>query len=169
MLRKGKTDLLVEKAQELGVFEFWPIVTEYCEIKVRGEKAEKMVGRWNRISREASKQSGALRVVHVTAPRNFKEAIADVPGDERIVIFHPCPEALSFPQWVTSLRETPEKPGALNLFFGPEGGFSAAEIDWVKWERKEDRFSLVSLGDVLLKADTAFVGVVAALRFSGVL
>ena len=31
MLRKGKTDLLVEKAQELGAHEFCPIVSEHCD------------------------------------------------------------------------------------------------------------------------------------------
>ena len=168
MLRKGKTDLLVEKAQELGVFELWPIFSERCEIKIAHEKVGKMVDRWDRIAREASKQSGALQVIHVAAPRDFKEAIAAVPVDEPLVIFHPAQGAIGFPEWIASIQTLKSRPKVLNLFIGPEGGFSEAEIDWVRWKRKENDFYLVSLGEILFKADTAFIGVVAALRFSGI-
>ena len=43
MLRKGKTDLLVEKAQELGVHEFHAITSEHGEVQVSAEKTGKMV------------------------------------------------------------------------------------------------------------------------------
>jgi len=168
MLRKGKTDLLVEKAQELGVFELWPIFSEHCEIKVAEEKAGKMVDRWNRIAHEASKQSGALRAIRVAAPRDFKEAILAVPADEPLVIFHPSRDAIGFPEWIAGLQASKSRPEILTLFIGPEGGFSEAEIDWARWKRKEKNFFLVSLGEVLFKADTAFIGVVAALSFSGI-
>jgi len=168
MLRKGKTDLLVEKAQELGVFELWPIFSEHCEIKIAQEKARKMTDRWDRIAREASKQSGALRVIHVAAPRGFKDAVAAVPADEPLVIFHPTQSAIGFPEWIASIQTLKSRPKVWNLFIGPEGGFSEAEIDWVRWTRKEKNFYLVSLGEILFKADTAFIGVVAALRFSGI-
>lgn len=168
MLRKGKTDLLVEKAQELGVFELWPIFSEHCEIKVAEEKAGKMVDRWNRIAHEASKQSGALRGIRVAAPRDFKDAITAIPADEPLVIFHPSHDAIGFPEWISGIQAAKSKPQTLNLFVGPEGGFSEAEIDWVRWTRKEKNFYLVNLGEVILRADTAFIGIVAALRFSGI-
>lgn len=168
MLRKGKTDLLVEKAQELGVHEFHPIVSEHCEVQVAKEKTEKVVDRWNRIAREASKQSGSLKVLRIEAPRSFKEALGALSPDEPVVIFHPGQEAMAFPDWLAEIRNTPTIK-ALNLFIGPEGGFSADEIQWAKWHRKEKNLRLVELGEVLFKADTAFVGIVASLRFSGVL
>lgn len=168
MLRKGKTDFLVEKAQELGAFELWPISSEHCEIKVAEEKAEKMVDRWHRIAREASKQSGALRVVHITGPRGFKEAVAAVPAEEPLVIFHPSRGAIAFPEWIRAIQTAKSQPGTLNLFFGPEGGFSETEIDWVQWKRKGKNFFLVGLGEVIFKADTALIGVVATLKFSGI-
>lgn len=169
MLRKGKTDLLVEKAQELGVHEFCPIISEHCEIQIAKEKAEKVVERWNRIAREASKQSGSLKILKIQAPQGFKEAIGSLSPEEPVVIFHPGPEAVSFPDWLAEIRELPGKIPALNVFIGPEGGFSQEEILWVKWHRKEKNLRLVGLGEVLFKADTAFIGIVAALRFSGIL
>lgn len=168
MLRKGKTDLLVEKAQELGVHEFHPIVSEHCEIQVAKEKTGKVVERWNRIAREASKQSGCLKVLQIGAPRSFKEAFEGLSFDEPVVIFHPSPDARPFPDWLAEVRaESAIK--ALNIFTGPEGGFSEDEIQWAKWHRKEKNLRIVGLGEVLFKADTAFIGIVASLRFSGAL
>jgi len=169
MLRKGKTDLLVEKAQELGAHEFHAITSEHCEVKIASEKAEKIIERWNRIAREASKQSGSLKLIRCEVPQNLKEAIGNLPAEDSIVIFHPGPESISFPHWIEEIRGLRGNIKTLNLFIGPEGGFSEDEIRWIKWHRKEKNLRLVELGEVLFKADTAFVGIVAALRFSGVL
>lgn len=169
MLRKGKTDLLVEKAQELGAYEFHPIVSEHCEVKIAKEKSEKVVERWNRIAREASKQSGRLKIVRIEAPRNFKEALGSLSPEEPVVIFHPGADSLPFPQWIEEVRALKGKIQALNLFIGPEGGFSEEEIRWAQWHRKEKNLRLVGLGEVLFKADTAFIGILASLRLSGIL
>ncbi|MDD5225894.1 MAG: RsmE family RNA methyltransferase [Candidatus Omnitrophica bacterium] len=169
MLRKGKTDFLVEKAQELGAHEFHPIVSEHCEVQIAKEKTEKIVERWNRIAREASKQSGNLKLLRIEAPRSFKEALEGLSFDEPVVIFHPGPDAIAFPKWLAGIGEIKSKIKNLNVFIGPEGGFSEDEIRWAKWHRREKNLQLVELGEVLFKADTAFVGIVASLRFSGIL
>ncbi|MFA7255038.1 MAG: RsmE family RNA methyltransferase [Candidatus Omnitrophota bacterium] len=169
MLRKGKTDLLVEKAQELGVHEFCPIVSERGEVQIAKEKTGKILERWNRIAREASKQSGNLKILRIEAPRNFKEALGSISPDEPVIIFHPGPEVISFSNWLVEAQRFKGAIEALNVFIGPEGGFSQDEILWAKWHRKEKNIYLVGLGEVILKADTAFIGVVASLRFSGIL
>lgn len=169
MLRKGKTDLLVEKAQELGVHEFHPVVSEHCEVQIAKEKTGKIVERWNRIAREASKQSGNLKVLKIEAPQNFKEALGNLPFDEPVVIFHPGPDSVAFSKWLAEVRELQGTLKALNIFIGPEGGFSEDEIRWIRWHRKEKNLWFVELGETRLKADTAFIGIVASLRFSGIL
>ena len=169
MLRKGKTDLLVEKAQELGVHEFHPIVSEHCEVQIAKEKTGKILDRWTRIAREASKQSGSLRLLRIEAPRSFKEAFGDLSNDEPAVIFHPGSDSVTFPEWIAEIQGLKTTIKALNIFIGPEGGFSEDETRWAKWHRKERNLRFVGLGEVLFKADTAFIGIVASLRFSGIL
>jgi 16S rRNA (uracil1498-N3)-methyltransferase len=169
MLRKGKTDLLVEKAQELGVHEFHPVISEHCEVQITEEKTGKILERWNRIAREASKQSGNLKLLRIEAPRSFKEALGSLSVDEPVVIFHPGPDAVTFPEWWVEIQGLKTAIQALNIFIGPEGGFSEDEVRWAKWNRKEKNLRLVELGEVLFKADTAFIGIMAALRFSGLL
>ena len=169
MLRKGKTDLLVEKAQELGAHEFHPIVSEHCEVQIAKEKTGKIVERWNRIAREASKQSGSLRILRIESPRSFKEVLGSLSFDEPVVIFHPGPDSITFAEWLAKIQGLKATIKTLNIFIGPEGGFSEEEIRWAKWHRKEKNLWLVGLGEVLFKADTAFIGIVASLRFSGIL
>ena len=169
MLRKGKTDLLVEKAQELGAHEFHPIVSEHCEVQIAKEKTGKIVERWNRIAREASKQSGSLKIIRIETPRSFKEALGNLSPDEPVVIFHPGPDSVTFSKLLAEIQGLKGTIKALNVFIGPEGGFSEDEIRWAKWHRKEKNLQLVGLGEVLFKADTAFIGIVASLRFSGIL
>lgn len=169
LLRKGKTDIVIEKAQELGVHEIQPIFSEHCEIKIAEEKKAKIVERWQRIAREASKQSGALKIVHIEAPTGFKQAMGAISAGEPVAVFHPVQDAIPFADWLGQIQSLKEKIKRLNIFIGPEGGFSDDEIAWAQWQRKGKQFWIVELGDVLLKADTAFVGIAAALRFSGVL
>lgn len=169
MLRKGKTDLLVEKAQELGAHEFCPIVSDRGEVQISKEKTGKILERWNRIAREASKQSGNLKVLKIEAPRSFKEALEKNSPDEPVVIFHPGPDTIPFPKWLVEVQGFKGTLKTLNVFIGPEGGFSEDEIRWAQRHRKEKNLCLVGLGEVILKADTAFIGIVASLRFSGIL
>lgn len=169
LLQKGKTDFLIEKAQELGVDEIQPLFSDRCAVKVTKEKKNKMLDRWMRIAREASKQSGSLQILRIKEPVDFKTAVVNTPLAEPLIVFHPGPESISFSVWCHELRDSKETIQTFHLFIGPEGGFSEEEIAWVRWKRHENQYRLVNLGENLLKADTAFVGIIAALRFSGIL
>ncbi|MCI5163517.1 MAG: 16S rRNA (uracil(1498)-N(3))-methyltransferase, partial [Candidatus Electrothrix sp. AX5] len=57
VLKGKKMDLLIQKATELGVHTFVPVLTRYCENPGRAEKqVEKQLERWQRIMLEACKQ-----------------------------------------------------------------------------------------------------------------
>jgi 16S rRNA (uracil1498-N3)-methyltransferase len=169
LLQKGKNDYLMEKAQELGVDELWPVTSDRCEVKIPSEKIAKTVDRWRKIAVEASKQSGCLTMVRISEPRPFRDAVEALGDGEGLVIFHPGEESVPFAKWLGELRGLEGKIKAVNILIGPEGGFTEDEIEWVKWRGKKKHTWFVGLGEVLFKADTAFVGIVAALRFSGIL
>ncbi len=165
LLKKGKTDFIIEKAQELGVSEIWPVVSEHCDIRIAKDKEENVRKRWERITIEASKQSGSLHKLCLGALKTFNEAILSIPKNERIAIFHPGAEAVPFSEWIEDIQRSRTRIKGLNLFFGPEGGFSDQEITWAREQRGNNDFQIVSLGQNILKADTAFLGVTAALKF----
>jgi 16S rRNA (uracil1498-N3)-methyltransferase len=125
----------------------------------------KVSERWKRIAQEAAKQSGSLRLVDVRKPLEFGDALHSIPSTEKIIVFHPSERTLHFKDWIEKLchcsKEAPHGASVpLHLFFGPEGGFSETEMKMF-----EDCGSQsVSLGSHILKVDTAFLGVISALR-----
>lgn len=165
LLQKGKTDALVEKAQELGVDELWPLTSARCEVRIPSEKIEKTVARWRKIAAEASKQSGALKATAVAEPLPFKEAVQSLVDEDALVVFHPGPDTIPLARWIGEFRDRVGAVKSLNLLIGPEGGFTEDEIDWLKWRGKKKVCWVVGLGDTVLKADTAFIGTIAAIRF----
>lgn len=169
LLQKGKNDYLVEKAQELGVDEFWPVTSDRCEVKIPGDKVAKTVERWRKIAVEASKQSGCLTMVRISEPRALREAVREFRDDDALAVFHPGADSVPFEKWLEEVRGLAGKIRSLSILIGPEGGFTEEEICWLQRCGKRKNFWSVALGEVLFKADTVFVGLVAALRFSGIL
>lgn len=156
LLQKGKLDDLVQKAQELGVQKIFPVETRRTIAKMTPEARKKVVARWGKISQEAAKQSGSLMLTEIVEPAEFKKVLQGLPAGSQIALFHPT-ERMPFPDWIKTVK--PEKE--IHLFFGPEGGFEDAEVEWAISKGAV----VVGLGDILLKADTAFYGVTAALKF----
>ena len=165
LLQKGKNDLLVEKAQELGADEFFPIFSDRCEVKIPGDRISKTADRWRRIAVEASKQSGVLKTVKITEPKMFARAVESLGPEDALVVFHPGPDSPAFMKWAEAFRVRTNDFKSLNVLIGPEGGFTDEEIGRALSCRAGENTWVVGLGDTVLKADTAFVGVLSALRF----
>lgn len=166
---KGKIDFLVEKAQELGVDEFWSVMTERSGVELNKQAIPKVLNRWQKKIREAAKQSGVLKLMQLGIADGLRKAILSLPQEEPVVFFHLDPRGMDFKTWISRLSQVRarEEQVRLNLFFGPEGGFSARELEFIK--RKEGDMmtrtvEFVYLGDRTLKLETAVLGVVSVLR-----
>lgn len=165
--KQAKFDFLVQKAQELGLWELVPVISERTVVRIEtGRKMEAKLERWQKIAVEAAKQSGNLQILRIASPCDFKEAIALIQPGERVAAFHPDGDKKTFTAWIGELRQA-GFAGILNLFIGPEGGFSEKEIDFLLeyCRSKGCPFDRVGLGETILKVDTAFTGALAAIRF----
>ncbi len=159
LLQKGKSDGLIEKAQELRVQSLTPLETKHTVLKMDEEAKIKVMLRWKKIAQEAAKQSGSAKLADLRPPQKFEKALAGLPENEQAVLFHPSGKAQSFAEWAGGISEGE----SLHLFIGPEGGFSDAEAE--TFLAGGGKRKIVELGDTLLKADTAFIGIVSSLRF----
>lgn len=178
LLQKGKMDTLVRWAQELGVREMIPIVTERTVCRLSAAAEPGAMGRWLKIAAEAAKQSGSIRLLTLTPVSDIRNLWQRMKPGQTVAIFHPGAGAVPFESWILSLRDRIKKnrsphPGSgacsasINLLFGPEGGFAPKEVETALASCRECGLdaAAVGLGPSVLKADTAFLGVVAALRF----
>jgi 16S rRNA (uracil1498-N3)-methyltransferase len=147
--RGPRIDFLVQKTTELGVARIIPVVTDRSVARpdVEGGRRD----RWEKIAREAARQSGRADVPVVDAPAALAIALA-ASG------LPPRRWALYEGEKRQSLRGALQgvEPAATALLVGPEGGFAAAEVDAVE----AAGFETVGLGDRILRVETAAVAAV---------
>lgn len=163
--QKGKMDFLVEKAQEIGINELYPVLTERAQIKLTNENRLKVHDRWVKKAIQASKQCGASQLLNIKAVESLQKAIQEIPETDAFVLFHPSPETRFFADWLLETREK-EKDIHLTLCIGPEGGFSSKEVELIKKIRTDKRapFIMVNLGQSTLRLETAFIGASTAVK-----
>lgn len=170
--QREKMDFLVQKAQEWGVEQLCPVRTKRTVVRMTEANRQKVLQRWNKIAREASKQSGSLRLLNVREPASFQAALEGLGAGQKAVIFHPADGAVPFRDWIRMLQKDfesdtpslgadgPVPDRVLHLFLGPEGGFSDDEV-----RSAVSRGAIVvSLGRSILKVDTAFLGILSTVR-----
>lgn len=147
-LKGDKTELVVQKATELGVAEIAVFSSRFCSAYMNENKTERL----RKVAREAAKQCLRATVPTVEYFEKFEDTLDSCSGFENKLF------ACEFAQ--TSDRNLHELRGSCALVVGSEGGFSQEEFDL----GKQKGFAGITLGKRILRAETAaivFCGVVA--------
>ncbi|MBN1140521.1 MAG: 16S rRNA (uracil(1498)-N(3))-methyltransferase [Deltaproteobacteria bacterium] len=149
-----KMDLILQKGTELGVTEFSPVTTERSIPLLSRERREHRLWRWQRIVEEAAGQCRRPLVPSIHPVTDLKQALASCQGGLRLACWEQegCPLRQLLPS---------SAPESAAVLIGPEGGFSATEIDLAK----EAGFVPVSLGPRILRTETAGLVMAAWLQF----
>ena len=151
---KGKNmDWIVQKAVELGVSKIQPLVTRNTIVSPGDEKAEK----WRRTALEACKQCAQFTIPVIAEPISFDAWIKS-----------PDPSKLKI---IASLAENPEnfretlaaqpEIESVTILIGPEGDFTPQETEVAL----AAGFIPVTLGDLVLRVETATLFSISAIRF----
>jgi 16S rRNA (uracil1498-N3)-methyltransferase len=155
--KKGKFEFIIEKCTELGVDEIIPLKTKRTEVVFIGDK---MVGKLNRfvtIAVNAAKQSKRLKVPHIYSMTALEQVLKDL--DPHGV--HLFPSLHHHPQHMADVLLKADKKQTVTIFIGPEGDFTPDEVELaVKYGCVP-----VSLGDTVLKVETAAIASVALAKF----
>ncbi len=143
LLKRQKTDLVVEKATELGVSVIQPVITA----RTRGDHVN--LDRLRAIAIEAAEQCERLEVPEIRPPIKLPHLIAAWPDRPLFV----ADERRTAP-----LLRFSAAPSA--LLIGPEGGFTGEEVEGIGAHPLVTR---VSLGARILRAETAAIAGLALL------
>ncbi|MDD2463121.1 MAG: RsmE family RNA methyltransferase [Desulfobulbus sp.] len=149
LLKGKKMDLLVQKATELGVQTFLPLVSRYCEN--RGDRNP--VERWQRIMIEACKQCHRATPMEIAPVTLVEEADYSMHAHHLVA----WEEEQSAPLPTDFIHA----PGPICLLLGPEGGLHADEIAVLQ----ERDFSPFSLGPRILRGETAALAAVSIVQY----
>jgi 16S rRNA (uracil1498-N3)-methyltransferase len=143
-IRRARYDWVAEKACELGVARFIPVLTSRAVVdKVKDDKL-----RAHMI--EAAEQCGRTALPEVAAQAKLAALLAEVSG--RTIFF--ADENGGAPL----LDAARAHPGPALILIGPEGGFDEAERAAI---RAHPSAIAVTLGPRILRADTASVAAIA--------
>ena len=149
-LKGDKTELVVQKATELGVYEIAVFQSEYCAAFMNANKLERL----NKVAREAAKQCMRSRAPEIKYFDNFKAALTSAQGYKNKLFA--CEFAKSSDTDISSLN------GATALVVGSEGGFSEEEAALAT----KLGFSQITLGKRILRAETAAISLTALTAFA---
>ncbi len=150
-LKGDKTELIVQKATELGVQKIGVFCSKYCAAYLNENKIERL----NKVAREAAKQCLRSKAPEVAYFGDLKSALASAQDYKNKLFF--C----EFER--QSQANFGEISGSVALVTGSEGGFSDDEYALA---RDGYGFSGMSLGKRILRAETAAIAAVAIAAFA---
>jgi len=138
----------IEKCTELGVAHIVPVIARRTESHLVAA-AGKRLERWQRIARQAAEQSRRISPPEVSGPIKVEDALT-LPGSIRILLAE-SEKALMLKDALATAASD------VVLALGPEGGWTDSELD----QFRDATWSSVSLGNTILRAETAAIAAVA--------
>lgn len=149
LLKGKKMDLLIQKATELGVQTFLPLVSCHCEN--RGERNPE--GRWQRIMIEACKQCHRAMPMEIAPVTLIGEA--NFAAHAHRLVAWEMERTAPLPTTFV------DQPGSVCLLLGPEGGLQEAEV----FALQQHGFLPFSLGPHILRGETAALAAVSIVQY----
>lgn len=149
-LKGDKTELVVQKATELGAGKIGIFSSEFCAAYMNGNKLERL----KKVAREAAKQCMRSRAPEIYYFDNLASALKSAEGFENKLFA--CEFAASSGVDLSAIK------GSTALVVGSEGGFSQTEAQTAA----SLGFSDITLGKRILRAETAAISLLAVAAFS---
>lgn len=147
-LNSNSQNTVVEKSTELGVAGIYPVYTDNCSLKksVLSSKIDK----WQRVMYEASKQCERANIPTCYELTTLESLINDNKFNKKIAF---CEKYTNVDLKTFLAQYTIEENDNILVIIGPEGGFSDREFNLFK----DNNIPMVSLGNLILKAETAVI------------
>lgn len=143
VISKGdRMDYAVQKSVEMGVSAIVPLVSERCDVRLKGDREDKRVRHWQQVACSAAEQCGRARVPEIAAIENLTDWLQQLPEHDLGLVLHHRTDQ--------SLADLP-RPGHLLLLIGPEGGLTEEEIA----AAEAAGFKATTLGPRVLRTETA--------------
>jgi 16S rRNA (uracil1498-N3)-methyltransferase len=156
LVKFDRFEWCLEKATELGATSIVPLAAARSD-KPLLAAAEKRRVRWERILLESAQQSRRLRPPTMASATTPEKAFAECAAGRKIVLS----ERQDAPSIRDALVSTAEIRSAA-LAIGPEGGWTDEEVG----AARSAGFLEASLGENILRTETAVLASMAILRFA---
>ncbi len=146
---KERMELIIQKATELGVDEILPFKSQRSISLREREATQKKAHKWGEVALRAAKQSRRHSIPRVLPYTDFEGALCHSKASELRLMLREGPG-------LKPIKEAIVKAESVALMVGPEGGFTDKESE----AATEEGFIEVSLGDRILRTETAAIAAV---------
>lgn len=145
LVKADKLEWVIQKASELGVTKFVPLIMDHSIVTYDDKKLDKKMQRWEKIVKEACEQSHRSALMEIVLPMRVKDFV-EIESNVSLVAY----EKADINNKISSVEL---KDKSVKLIIGPEGGISLGEIDLLE----ANGFEQVSLGKRILRTETAVI------------
>lgn len=161
-LTKGKAwDNTVQKATELGAAVIVPVACDHCVVRIAPAEAASKLEAWHRTAVEAAKQCGTPWLPRLHAPVSVAEAVRLTAPVEARFVAALSGDTRTIRGWAGDVRTRLGRgPSGVAVMIGPEGDFTPGELGALLGAG----FLPVTLGPLVLRADTAAIASLAVLQ-----
>jgi len=157
LIKSKKMDLLISRLGEIGIEEFYPVITERSVLQ--SEIGVNKIARWRRISKEGSKISGLEQILEINSPFKLRELKAEIiEGYDIKLLFSTGDDSIHIRTYLEKVNDPINK--SFVLFFGPEGGFSQREEIFLL----DLGFIRVGMGPFIMRSETAAIAASTFIR-----
>ncbi len=136
-----RMDFAIQKSVELGVTAITPLYTEFGDVRLKSERAQKKRDHWQAIAVNACEQCGRATVPVIYPPAPLSDWLQARNESLRLVL-HPYGATASM---------SDASPEGAALLIGPEGGLSDSEVA----SAHAHQFTSWIIGPRILRMETA--------------
>lgn len=154
-------ETILEKAVELGVHSVHPFFSDFSFIRTQNSWPEQKSERWKKIVIGATQQSGRGELMKMLPPQNLPNILAliDQTPDSMCLFAYEGEAPISIKDYVKQKKS--DKIENIWILVGSEGGFSDQEVVLLN----SRGHSPVTLGEQVLRVETACLALVSALKY----
>lgn len=159
LLKGEKLEWVLQKATELNVDTIYLVPTANCVAKYDEKKLQSKVNRWEKIMLEAAQQCGRNHLPTLVVGETLLQAL-DIESEALKLVAYENEAGQTIKDVLKTLHSDKSVTDVL-ICIGPEGGYQEKEINAIiKYSGKS-----VSLGNTILRAETAAIGLLAMIRY----
>lgn len=157
-LKSDKMDYLVQKAVEIGVKRIVPFFSKNVVVKLEEKSKVKRREKLQKIADEACKQCGRMDTVNIEEFLNFNELKDSLKEDKIFFAYEASKDSLR--REINDMKQ--RNINNIGIIIGAEGGFLESEAEELN---KLDNVCCVSLGERILRAETAAINLLSILIY----
>lgn len=155
LLKGNSFEIVLQKCTEIGVSCFVPFTCDRCMARI---PSDYKLERWRKIISEAAEQSGRGTIPKLQPVSDFREACEGVTNFSLLAWEG---ENKSDLKSVLQSQASTKCPYSVNVFVGPEGGFSQSDVEFAQ----QHHIIPVTLGKRVLRAETTGLVTAAAILY----